>query len=213
MKLLFILTAHHSHTVIGRSYVTPSQLALYLSKYKQPNLPALHRRAKIPELTNRCFRLHSQLTNYTREFDTAELSLQFQEHECQNLLVEGLDRLLLSWATGNSIRMMNDEVSASRRYCTVPLIVFTSFWHMYRPRPSLDTSGLCRNISCIRASGTPGAGWTILHIESISYTAPINHHYLHSPHCSVYRMAGTASTLHRDHFHCFKLQSVTICLK
>jgi hypothetical protein len=32
---------------------------------------------------------------------------------------------------------------------------------------------LCWNISYIRASGTPGAGWTILHIESISYTAPI----------------------------------------
>ena len=26
-------------------------------------------------------------------------------------------------------------------------------------------------------------------------------------------MAGTASILHRDHFYCFKLQSVTICLK
>ena len=115
----------------------------------------------------------------------AEFSLQFQEHDCQNLLVEGLDRLLLSWAIGNSIRMMNDEVSASRRYCTVPLIVFTSFWHMYRPRPSLDTPGLCRNISCIRASGTPGAGWTILHIESISYTAPITTvTYIH--HTAVY---------------------------
>jgi hypothetical protein len=86
---------------------------------------------------------------------------------------EGLDRLLLSWATENSIKMMNEEVSASCRYCNVPLIVFTSFWLMYRPRPSLDTPGLCWNISCIRASGTPGAGWTILHIESISYTAPI----------------------------------------
>lgn len=78
------------------------------------------------------------------------------------LLVEGLDLLLLSCATGNSTRTMNDELSASRRYCTVPLIVFTSFWLMCRPRPSRDTPGPWRNISCISASGTPGAGWTSL---------------------------------------------------
>ena len=185
VKLLFILTAHHSHRVIGRSYATPRQLA-YLSP--KPNNQIYRRytdRARYQNRPTDVSDQHSYLASYTREFDIAEFSLQFQEHDCQNLLVEGLDRLLLSWAIGNSIRMMNDEVSASRRYCTVPLIVFTSFWHMYRPRPSLDTPGLCRNISCIRASGTPGAGWTILHIESISYTAPITTvTYIH--HTAVY---------------------------
>lgn len=60
------------------------------------------------------------------------------------------------------MRMMNDEVSASRIYCTVPFIIFTSFWLMYRPRPSFELSLLSSNISWIKCAGIPGTGWMIL---------------------------------------------------
>lgn len=63
---------------------------------------------------------------------------------------------------GNSIRIIKDDLSASLRYCTVPFMIFTSFWQMYRPSPSLETPWLWWNISWIRSSGIPGAGWVIL---------------------------------------------------
>lgn len=144
----------YTYTCWLKLHTTPSQLP------KCPNLSTLQRPCQGGQ---QCFKLAvfgylTQPCSHRRD-----CCLQFWVQERQNLLVEGLDRLLLSWATGNSTRTTNDDLSASRRYCTVPLIVFTSFWLMYSPRPSLDTSGLCRNISWIRASGTPGAGWTILH--------------------------------------------------
>lgn len=77
-------------------------------------------------------------------------------------------------ANGNSTRIIKDDLSASLRYCTVPFIIFTSFWLMYRLRPSLETWGLWWNISWIRFSGTPGAGWVILPCEPQAYSSTPN---------------------------------------
>lgn len=76
------------------------------------------------------------------------------------------NRLLVFWTKGSSTRIMKEEVSASLRYCTVPFMIFTSFWLMYRTRPSLEMPRLWWNISCTKASGIPGAGWMILQEEN-----------------------------------------------
>ena len=74
-------------------------------------------------------------------------------------------------ANGNSTKIMKDDISASLRYCTVPFIIFTSFWLMYRPRPSLETPWLWWNISWTKSSGIPGAGWVILRYNCSKSTA------------------------------------------